>query len=458
MASVTAEQQWKDRYRELVRDFEDKEREWGALEKALRSAAGKLAFAAMGQNGDLDAALEDVMAALRTDLSAPQLDASLSGVVRALQLRSSDEEPEQPPAVAPSAQTGSSPAEPAPAAVDVLRELAAIISGRPGLAELAKTLERCIDACVPAASWAPLLEDVADAIARHVEDLQSQRRELEEFLEQVTRQLSELESWTTWQQDVSQDRRTDSLDLEDSVREQMTGLHREVEESPDLVSLKSKVQKRLDTVTQRLLTFRDSEERRHAESERRTNELRTEVAKLKGKTAELLEICADQESRLMIDSLTAVHSRYAYERRLQEEFQRWRRHAQPLTFSMWDIDFFKKINDSYGHDAGDRLLRGVADILGRRKRAEDFLARIGGEEFVLLLPMTKLDWALPMADKLRAAIETAAFRHQGKAVPVTISCGLTEFRDGDTPESVYERADRALYQAKEQGRNRCVVL
>jgi diguanylate cyclase len=160
----------------------------------------------------------------------------------------------------------------------------------------------------------------------------------------------------------------------------------------------------------------------------------------------------------MLDSLTGVHSRYAYEQRLEEEFQRWQRHAQPLTFSVWDIDFFKRVNDTYGHDVGDRMLRGVADLLGRKKRTEDFLARIGGEEFVLLLPMTTLEAAVGVADKLRSAIETTTFIHHGKPVPVTISCGLTEFREGDLPATVYERADRALYQAKNGGRNRCETM
>src|SRR5690606_30947913 len=129
-----------------------------------------------------------------------------------------------------------------------------------------------------------------------------------------------------------------------------------------------------------------------------------------------------------------------------------------LTFSIWDIDHFKRINDAHGHDAGDRLLRGVADILGRHKRAEDFLARIGGEEFVLLLPMTPIDTAMSVAEKLRGAVATTAFRHRGDSVPVTVSCGLTEFRAGDTLTSAYERADRALYHAKERGRNRCEAL
>jgi diguanylate cyclase len=220
--------------------------------------------------------------------------------------------------------------------------------------------------------------------------------------------------------------------------------------------LKTKVQARLDNVAQQLRDFRRKEDKRHAEDERRAGELAKEVAKLRGRTDELVKICAEQESRLMVDSLTGVHSRYAYERRLDEEFQRWRRHSQPLSFSIWDIDLFKRVNDSYGHDAGDRLLRGVADLFGRNKRAEDFLARIGGEEFVLLLPMTTLDAAKAVAEKLRSSVETAAFRHRGEPVAVTISCGLTEFRAGDTPTAVYERADRALYEAKAQGRNRCV--
>jgi len=239
------------------------------------------------------------------------------------------------------------------------------------------------------------------------------------------------------------------------VQAEMVDLRREVVSSPDLAYLKTKVQARLDNVAQQLREFRRKEDKRHAEDERRASELKNEVAKLRGRTDELVKLCTEQEGRLMVDSLTGVHSRYAYERRLDEEFQRWQRHAQPLAFSIWDIDLFKRVNDSYGHDAGDRLLRGVADLFGRHKRAEDFLARIGGEEFVLLLPMTSRDAAKSVAEKLRTAVETAAFRHHGAPVAVTISCGLTEFRTGDTPAAVYERADRALYEAKAQGRNRC---
>jgi diguanylate cyclase len=327
----------------------------------------------------------------------------------------------------------------------------------PPLAETAAQLARRLELGVPESGWEPFLRSVADAVGEVVSTLEAQRRELEDFLERVTQQLADFESWTQWQAGAAQSRHDDTLGLEHTVQAEMLSLDHEVASSPDLAYLKIKVQARLDTVAVQLREFRRKEDRRRAEEERRTTELRNEVTKLKGRTAELAKVCAEQETRLMTDSLTGVHSRYAYERRLAEEFQRWQRHAQPLSFSIWDIDLFKRVNDSYGHEAGDRLLRAVADLFGRNKRAEDFLARVGGEEFVLLLPMTALDAAKLVAEKLRSAIETAAFRHHGEAVPVTISCGLTEFRAGDTPTSVYERADRALYEAKAQGRNRCVA-
>lgn len=463
MAEAAVDAKWKDRYRELVRDLEDKERHWTALETALRSAAGKLALAAMGQGKALDAALEQVVAALRSDISPPQLDASVSQLVRALQV----EELEGLDSGRLVGGTAAA-AEPAPAAGDAaepsvnlqkaLGAFVAVIARVPALSLVASTVQRELGPQTTSAEAAALLEHVANAVADVVTSLQSQRADLESFLDQVTRQLSFLERWTGWQLDAARSRRDDNIGLERTFEQEMTGLKRDVDELQDVATIKVKVQNRLDAVADQLRTFRESEDRRNAENERHAAELKREVAQLKTRTDELAEICAAQENRLMIDSLTGVHSRYAYEARINEEHQRWQRHSQPLTYTIWDIDHFKRINDRYGHEAGDRLLRAVAEILNRAKRAEDFLARIGGEEFVLLLPMTTLDAGLIVANKLRVAIEETAFRHKRQPERITISCGLTEFRAGDTPVAVYARADEALYKAKEQGRNRCVSV
>jgi diguanylate cyclase len=463
MADAAADAKWKDRYRELVRDLEDKERHWTALEAALRKAAGKLALAAMGQGKALDSALEKVVGALQSDISPPQLDASVSQLVRALQIDETESPASGLAGAESDAAAGRQPAAGAAreAGVDLEKTLAAFVAGIarvPALSLVATTVQRELGPGTTPAEAAALLEHIANAVADVIASLQSQRADLESFLDQVTRQLAFLERWTGWQLDAAQSRRDDNIGLERTFEHEMSGLKRDVDELHDVATIKVKVQTRLDAVADQLRTFRESEERRSAENERHAEELRREVAQLKTRTSELAEICAAQENRLMIDSLTGVHSRYAYEARINEEHQRWQRHSQPLTYTIWDIDHFKRINDQYGHEAGDRLLRAVAEILNRHKRAEDFLARIGGEEFVLLLPMTALDAGLVVANKLRVAIEETAFRHKRQPERITISCGVTEFRAGDTPVAVYARADEALYKAKEQGRNRCVSV
>jgi diguanylate cyclase len=432
---------WKTRYRDLVRDFEAKEREWTELETALRAAASRVAVAAMGQSEELDAALGPLVDSLRTKGALPQLDTSSTSLVRALKVHE------------------------ATAQKHVLPDLAKLIAGLvralgrvPGFASAEAALAERIAAGVGPDGWSSLLDDIARDVARVVDSLRTQRNELQDFLDQVTRQLALLEAWASWNNDAAQSRREETDDLEHSVEIEMAQLLRDVDESPDIGAIKSKVQARLDSVTRQLEVFRQSEERRSAESEQRSAALKQEVERLKTRTTELSEIVAAQEKRLMLDPLTATHSRYAYEHRIKEEHQRWQRHRHPLTYSIWDLDGFKRINDQLGHEAGDRLLRAVAEIMSRNKRELDFLARLGGEEFVLLLPATSLGDGLKAAEKIRVAIEAATFQHKGAREKVTISCGVTEFREGDTPEVVYERADRALYEAKQQGRNRCVPI
>ncbi|HEX5047766.1 MAG TPA: diguanylate cyclase [Gammaproteobacteria bacterium] len=440
MGEPASDVQWKARYRELVRDFETKEREWASLESALRAAASRLGVAAMGQSDELDAALGPIVESLRTKGAVPQLDTSTTSLVRALKVHESTTQRLAIPDFA-----------------KLLSGLLRALGRVPGFADAeAELAERLLTGVAPDA-WGTFLDDVARNVGAVVEQLRSQRNQLEEFLEQVTRQLSRLEAWTSWQTSAAQGRRDDTLGLEQSVETEMHRLLRDVDQSPDIDAIKSKVQTRLDAVTAQIKTFRESEERRNAESEQRSEHLRQEVSRLKTRTDELAELCASQEKRLMLDPLTGAHSRYAYDRRLSEEHQTWLRHGRPLTYTIWDLDGFKRVNDQLGHDAGDRLLRAVAELLTRSKREADFLARLGGEEFVLLLPSTTLADGLIAAEKLRKTIEAATFQHKGQREKVTISCGLTEFRTGDTPDAVYDRADRALYAAKQQGRNRCVT-
>jgi diguanylate cyclase len=476
MSSTVTTEHWKDRYRNLVFELEAKEHSWSALETALRRAAVTLGAAAKGLSEELDGCLEDVIDAVKAKAPEEQLQTRLAALSSAIGRLNDDPGPGRDwgrgrgPArpdvpgigLKPLSTAGFGTAARPAGSVDVDALLETLVDRLAAIGPLRAAVARLRRDFAAAgggqADWRRLLDGLAQAVTQVVATLQAQRSELEQFLAEVTARLAQFDDWSALQDRAAKSRETDSLDLEHSVQEQMVDLNREVEHGRDLAAIKAKIQSGLDSIAAQLKTFHENETRRRDEESTRTSELRNEVVQLKVRTAELTKLCDDQESRLMLDVLTQVHSRYAYELRLEEEYQRWSRHKQPLVYSMWDIDGFKSINDTYGHDAGDRLLQMIAALLSRNKRTQDFLARVGGEEFVLLLPMTDADGGAKVAEKLRELIESKAFHHRGQPVRVTISCGLTEFRDGDTPQTVYTRADEALYEAKQNGRNRCVVL
>jgi len=121
------------------------------------------------------------------------------------------------------------------------------------------------------------------------------------------------------------------------------------------------------------------------------------------------------------------------------------------------IDSFKTVNDKYGHRAGDRVLQSVAECFTTALRAGDFVARIGGEEFAVLLSGLRLTEALTIANQVRTAVEGLRFHFRGAPVRVTVSCGATELNPDDASEAAFDRADGALYRAKNGGKNLCVA-
>ena len=162
--------------------------------------------------------------------------------------------------------------------------------------------------------------------------------------------------------------------------------------------------------------------------------------------------------RAISDPLTQLPNRAAYNERVEQEVAHQRRYQHPLTMVVCDLDHFKRINDGYGHLAGDKVLRLVAKLISDRLRDTDFVARYGGEEFVVLMPETAVEKARVAIEKVRKAIADSPFNFGGQPVQITMSFGITSVRVEDGSHDVaFQRADDALYQAKQQGRNRSVV-
>lgn len=154
------------------------------------------------------------------------------------------------------------------------------------------------------------------------------------------------------------------------------------------------------------------------------------------------------------DGLTGLFNRRAWEEYLNTEFQRFKRSGHSSCLVMFDIDHFKKVNDTYGHQAGDEVICEVATLLQEVKRTTDCAGRYGGEEFAVILPDTELEGAQVFAERMRASVEGRAVVHDGQTIQFTISLGIAMLQYGDNNGlEALERADKALYQSKEGGRN-----
>ncbi|MCU0714303.1 MAG: GGDEF domain-containing protein [Pirellula sp.] len=158
------------------------------------------------------------------------------------------------------------------------------------------------------------------------------------------------------------------------------------------------------------------------------------------------------------DPLTGVGNRRWLDIEIKQRVAQLRRQNAPFSTLLVDIDHFKAINDRLGHDAGDAVLVAVAKELRNTLRDMDVICRIGGEEFVIVLPGTNADAAALASERLRTAIESASFPFHNKIIPVTVSIGVTAACASDTKETMLKRADEALYAAKRSGRNRCFIM
>ena len=170
-----------------------------------------------------------------------------------------------------------------------------------------------------------------------------------------------------------------------------------------------------------------------------------------------IEILKKQVTR---DGMTHLYNHHHFREILQREIYRAERYKNPLSLLMADIDNFKTINDTFGHIIGDRVIKTVAGCLKQELRQSDYAARYGGEEFAVILPETKVNGGLKVAERIREAIDSLRINYEDNYIHVTMSFGISSFDAGEkiSSDELIKRADTALYQAKHQGRNQCCVF
>ena len=304
-------------------------------------------------------------------------------------------------------------------------------------------------------AWTGVLQDLLALSARSFGEIQSEIKEAEDFLEELTKRLQDLGLHLQNAHEGRDKMAQHGRDLSQQVHGQVGDLGEHVAQATDLHQLKQAVSQRLSHIQRSIDNYLQEEQSWHQQAEQGEQALRERLVMLEKESSELRSRMLEAHHMALLDTVTGLPNRLAYEERVEQELARWKRFDSSLTMLMWDVDDFKSINDRFGHQAGDKALRVIAQSLKARLRETDFIARFGGEEFVCLLCGAEGAEALSVAEQMRHSVESNGFHSQGKPVRVTISCGVATFKKGDSLDQVFSRADKALYQAKRNGKNRC---
>ncbi|OPK06086.1 GGDEF domain-containing protein [Pseudomonas sp. VI4.1] len=300
----------------------------------------------------------------------------------------------------------------------------------------------------------PILDDLATLMLA-ISD--SGQHEFETYLQRLNERLESFQSNLQAASAGHADSRFAAQAMDTQIREQVDGLQSSMHEAADLGDLKHVLENHLEGLLDTMEQHRKQRDEREQEMAGRLHSLAERVAHMEQEALGFREHLEEQRQKALIDPLTGLPNRAAWSERLDHEICLWQQQGNTLSLAMLDLDHFKRINDNYGHLAGDKVLKIIAGVLRKRLRGTDFIARFGGEEFVLLMPATGVGTGVKLLENLRTAIEACPFHFKGEPVTITLSIGLTEFKAGEHSDLVLKRADQALYKAKHAGRNQVQI-
>ncbi|EXF94393.1 DeoR family transcriptional regulator [Pseudomonas fluorescens HK44] len=303
-------------------------------------------------------------------------------------------------------------------------------------------------------NWYELLPILDDLAVLMLAITDSGQHEFEVYLKQLNERLESFQSNLQAASEGHADNRSAAREMDTQIREQVDGLQSSMQDAADLEGLKHVLENHLEGLLGTMDQHQKQRDEREQEVAARLQGLAERVASMEQEAQGYREHLEEQRQKALVDPLTGLPNRAAWSERLEHEIAQWQQHGNSLLLAMLDLDHFKRINDSYGHLAGDKVLKIIASVLCKRLRGTDFIARFGGEEFVLLVPNTPLVVGARLAETLRAAIEACPFHFKGERVTITVSMGMTAFKAGEHSDLVLKRADQALYRAKNAGRNR----
>ena len=308
-----------------------------------------------------------------------------------------------------------------------------------------------------AASVKTIAKDLADLVADYIACLHGEVSGLNSFLVEIKARLGEVSGFVDLEKTEHRVLRSARDDLNKSMQTSLDMMRGRVDAAGNIDQLKEDIQRQIGFIDGNLKTFMTFEGARYDRVDEQHVKMSKQLAELGREADKLRKQLVEAQDHALRDTLTGLPNRLAYNKRWALEHARWTRAGGTLSLVVLDLDNFKSINDTWGHQAGDRVLKYLARELSSQIRAQDFFGRYGGEEFVLVLPDTNRAGALRVAENLRRHIEACSFKFKDQPVAVTVSCGVAELKPQESAAQAFERADTGLYAAKKNGRNRCEV-
>ena len=317
-------------------------------------------------------------------------------------------------------------------------------------------LRRRIEEAPGATELLALRPEINRAVKNYAAGLFRERSRAADFVVDMGSRLEAIESALGRSADHNQAFQEANEEFSTGMSSELKGLIRSVAgEGLGLEELKQEVLLRFTAIKETIEDKCRQDERRLHQATTSLEEMHEHVQGVQAQVSRVREENRVLQEQLEKDELTGLPNRHAYDKRAAGAYADFRESGGDWALLVIDVDHFKKINDTYGHAVGDRMLRALGEQFCKFTRGTDFIARYGGEEFAAILADTDPEGAAAAAEKLRVLIAEERFLYRKRRVPVTVSIGFTSFLATDEgPEQIFRRADRALYRAKEGGRNR----
>lgn len=316
-------------------------------------------------------------------------------------------------------------------------------------AKLAALRQRLLNSASPEL----LLSCCAEALQLIIRSINDERLSAQHFLISLNDTLDSVRKTLARALQVQETSTDVQSELTTTLRSQITTLAATVQNATHMQDLKQQIHQHVQDMGETLTNKLEFETQTQQRLRSKLVGLQARLEDAESEVRMYKRTLNEQQFKSLQDTLTRLPSQAAFKTQLQLEYQRWQNYAAPLCVAIADIDNFKVINDTYGHNAGDKTLQVLANILKKSLRESDFVCRLGGEEFGILFPRTAPEAAQKLLEEACQQVKGIPFKFKSKIISITISIGFSSFNANDTPDRIVERSKQALYQAKSNGRD-----